>query len=239
MDQLINSLQRGEESVTTFTVLEVDPGESLANTAAQSGIIDLRPFRKAADPLLHKFGLKPCVKLKKIEAAISLRVLPTGHVAHNLTDFAPGGWKVPTREQTKLFQARTGDFRNDDSTRSQISQVVSHIFPTHSHLSLCRNICACDCRTDDQTTTDYPSGDVLTQEASTSECSFASGFDVEANSSMGKSSAVSRGSVAKTCPAVPCPRERAAWQAVMELLQETSSGGHQWTYATGNAADVA
>ena len=45
VDQLINSLHKGEESVTTFTGLEVDPGESLADTAAQSGIIDLRPFR--------------------------------------------------------------------------------------------------------------------------------------------------------------------------------------------------
>ena len=93
-----------------------------------------------------------------------------------------------------------------DSTRSQTSQVVSHTVLTRSHMSLCRNICACDCRTDDQTTTDYPSGDVLTQEPSTFECSLASGFDVDANSMMVKSSAGSRGSVEKTCPAVPCPR---------------------------------
>ena len=47
--------------MTTFTGLEVDPGESLADTAAQSGIIDLRPFRKAEEDLFHKFGLKPGV----------------------------------------------------------------------------------------------------------------------------------------------------------------------------------
>ena len=61
VDQLINSLHRGEESVTPLTGLEVDPGESLADTAAQSGIIDLRPFGKAEDALFHKFGLKPRV----------------------------------------------------------------------------------------------------------------------------------------------------------------------------------
>ena len=38
VDQLVSSFQRGEESVTTFTGLEVDQGESLADTAAQSGI---------------------------------------------------------------------------------------------------------------------------------------------------------------------------------------------------------
>ena len=41
--------------------IEVDPGESLADTAAQSGVIDIRPFRKAEDSLFHKFGLRPRV----------------------------------------------------------------------------------------------------------------------------------------------------------------------------------
>ena len=47
--------------MTTFTGFQVDPGESLADTAAQSGIIDLRPFRKAEEALFHKFGRKPRV----------------------------------------------------------------------------------------------------------------------------------------------------------------------------------
>ena len=47
--------------MTLFTGLEVDPGESLADTAAQSGIIDLRQFRKAEEALFNKFGLKPRV----------------------------------------------------------------------------------------------------------------------------------------------------------------------------------
>ena len=60
MNQLISSLCRGND-VATFSGIEVDPGESLADTAAQSGIIDVRPFRKAEEALFHKFGLKPRV----------------------------------------------------------------------------------------------------------------------------------------------------------------------------------
>ena len=60
MNQLISSLCRGND-VATFSGIEVDPGESLGDTAAQSGIIDVRPFRKAEEALFHKFGLKPRV----------------------------------------------------------------------------------------------------------------------------------------------------------------------------------
>ena len=60
MDQLINSLCRGD-GAATFTGIEVDPGESVADTAAQSGVIDIRQFRKAKEALFHKFGLKPRV----------------------------------------------------------------------------------------------------------------------------------------------------------------------------------
>ena len=56
VDQLINSLCRGDDDAATFTGIEVDPGESLADTTAQSGIIDVRPFRKAEEALFHKFG---------------------------------------------------------------------------------------------------------------------------------------------------------------------------------------
>ena len=171
MDQLINSLHRCGGDTTTFTGFEGDPGESLTDTAAQSGIMDLRPFRKAEEAVFYKFGLKLRVihgnnqavgiggkakvlgkvempsgmggvngavkytvvdspgvppltpvsllkqvgavidlnnntmELKKIGATTSLRVLPTGHVAHKLTESASGGWKDPTPEQTKLFQA--------------------------------------------------------------------------------------------------------------------------------------
>ena len=176
MDQLINSLCIGND-VATFSGIEVDPGESLADTAAQSGIIDVRPSRKAEEALFHKFGLKPRVipgdnqavgiggrakvlgkvempsgmggvngivkytvvdstgvppltpvsllkqvgaaidlnnntmDLKKIETTTTLRTLPSGHVAHKLTEFAPDGWKAPTLEQTDLFQVKTDVFR--------------------------------------------------------------------------------------------------------------------------------
>ena len=60
MNQLISSLYRGND-VATFSGIEVDPGESLADSAAQSGIINVRPFRKAEEALFHKFGLKPRV----------------------------------------------------------------------------------------------------------------------------------------------------------------------------------
>ena len=49
--------------------------------------------------------------LKNIETTTSLRALPSGNVAHKLTEFAPGGWKAPTPEQTELFQVRTDVFR--------------------------------------------------------------------------------------------------------------------------------
>ena len=60
MNQLISPLCRGND-VATFSGMEVDPGESLADTAAQSGIIDVRLFGKAEEALFHKFGLKPRV----------------------------------------------------------------------------------------------------------------------------------------------------------------------------------
>ena len=279
MDQLINSLHRGEGDTTTFTGLEVDPGESLADTAAQSGIIDLRPFREAEEALFYKFGLKPRVingnnqavgiggkakvlgkvempsgmggvngilkytvvessgvppltpvsllkqvgavidlnnntmELKKIGATTALRILPTGHVAHKLTEFASGGWKAPTPEQTKLFQARSDVFRpvtlpGESKQRRQYQTVdfssgLAYTVSNHSHVFLRSNICACDRSGDDQLTSDRSSGAVLTQKPSTSERSFAFGFDVDANSEMGKSHIDRRVSVATTYPAMP------------------------------------
>ena len=49
--------------------------------------------------------------LGKIETTTTLRALPSGHVSHKLTEFALGGWKAPTPEQTELFQVRTDVFR--------------------------------------------------------------------------------------------------------------------------------
>ena len=49
--------------------------------------------------------------------------------------------------------------------------------------------------------------DQLAQRTSGFECSFASSFDVNANSAMGKLCTGRRGSVAKTCSAMPCTRD--------------------------------
>ena len=181
-------------TLATFSGIEVDPGESLADTAAQSGIIDVRPFRKAEEALFHKFGLKPrvipgdnqavgiggrakvlgkvempscmggvngivkytvvdspgvppltpvsllkqvgavidlnrnSVDLKKIETTTTLSTLPSGHVARKLTEFAPGGWKAPTLEQTDLFQVKTDVFRPvtlpREINRGQVNSVL-------------------------------------------------------------------------------------------------------------------
>ena len=59
--------------------------------------------------------------LKKIETTTTLRTLPSGHVAHKMTEFAPGGWIAPTLEQTDLFQVKTGRVPSRDSAwRDQI-----------------------------------------------------------------------------------------------------------------------
>ena len=153
------------------------------------------------------------LELKKIGATTALRMLPTGHVAHKLTEFASGGWKAPTPEQTKLFQARSDVFRpvtlpGESKHRRQyqiadFSSGLAYTVSNHSQVSPRSNICACDRCGDDQPTGDCSSGAVLTHKPSTCERSFASGFDVDANSEMGKSHIDRRVSVATTYPAMP------------------------------------
>ena len=281
MNKLISSLCRGND-VATFSGIEVNPGESLADTAAQSGIIDVRSFRKAEEALFHKFGLKPRVipgdnqavgiggrakvlgkvempsgtggangnvkytvvdspgvppltpvsllkqvgavidlnsntmDLKKIETTTTLRTLPSGHVAHKLTEFAPGGWKAPTLEQTDLFQVKTDAFRpvtlpGEIKSRSSkqcvgfssgfVYTVGNLSYPNPSHHQHDPDLCI-----DDAMSSDLLFDDQFAQRTSGFECSFASGFDVNANSAMGKLCAGLRGSVAKTCSAVPGSR---------------------------------
>ena len=106
---------------------------------------------------------------------------------------------------------------------------------------------------------DFTSGDQLAQEPSIFECSFASGFDVDANSTMEKSCAGRRSLVAKTCSTVPCSRHlsivagRAGLVATSFLSNRSnrvhtfarnswfieSTSGLQWTCATKNVGDVA
>ena len=137
------------------------------------------------------------MELKKIGATTALRILPTGHVAHKLTEFASGGWKAPTPEQTKLFQARSHVFRpvtlpGESKQRRQyqtldFSSGLAYTISNHPHVSPRSNICACDRCGDDQPTSDCSSSAVLTQKPSTCDRSFASGFDINANSEMEKS----------------------------------------------------
>ena len=59
--------------------------------------------------------------LKKIETTTTLRTLPSGHVAYKLTEFALGGWKASTLEQTDLFQVKNRRVPSRDSAwRDQI-----------------------------------------------------------------------------------------------------------------------
>ena len=140
--------------------------------------------------------------LKKIETTTTLRTLPSGHVAHKLSKFAPGGWKAPTLEQTELFQVRTDVFRpvtlpGEIKSRSSkqcsgfssgfVCTVRDRSYPTPSQHQHYPDLCV-----DDAMSSDLLFDDHLTQRTSVSECSFASGFDVNANSAMGKSCIVRR-----------------------------------------------
>ena len=151
---------------------------------------------------------KNMMDLKKVETTTTLRALPSGDVAHKLTEFALGDWKAPTPEQTELFQVRTdvfrpvtlpGEFKPRSSRQcagfpSGFVYTVrhrSHLSPSHYQHDL--DLCV-----DDTVSSELFSYDQLAQGTSYLECSFAAGFDVDANSWMGKLSAGRRGSVAKT-----------------------------------------
>ena len=145
-----------------------------------------------------------------------LRALPSGHVAHKLTEFAPDGWKAPTPEQTELFQVRTdvfrpvalpGEFKPGSSKHcAGFSSGFVYTVRDRSHLSPSHHQHDPDLCVDDTMSSDLFYDGQLAQGTSDFECSFASGFDVDANSAMGKLCAGRRGSVAKTCSAVPGSR---------------------------------
>ena len=154
--------------------------------------------------------------LKKIETTTTLRALPSGHVAHKLTEFALGGWKAPTPEQTELFQVRTdvfysvnlpGEIKSRSSKQcAGFSSGFVYTVRDRSHLSPSHHQDDPDLCVDDTTSSDLFSDDQVAQGTSGFECSFASGFDVNANSAMGKLCTGRRGSVEKTCSAVPGSR---------------------------------
>ena len=108
-------------------------------------------------------------------------------------------------EQTELFQVRTDVFRPSSKQCVGFSSGFvytvhdrSHPTPYHQHDP---DLCV-----DDAMYSDLLFDDQLAQRTPGFECSFASGFDVNANSAMGKLCTGRRGSVAKTCFAMPCTR---------------------------------
>ena len=89
----------GVNGVVKYTVVDrpgVPPSTAVSLLRQVGAVIDLN---------------NNTMELKKIGTTTALRILSTGHVAHQLTEFASGGWKAPTPEQTKLFQARSHVFR--------------------------------------------------------------------------------------------------------------------------------
>ena len=172
---------------------------------------------------------------------MTLRALPSGHVAHKLTEFAPGGWKAPTPEQTELLQVRTDVFRpvtlpggSRPVSSGQCSGFSSgfvytvrdrlHLSPSHHQHDPDLSDLFCDVH--------------LAQETSNFECSFVRCFDVDANSAMGKPCAGCRGSVAKTCSAVSASRhpsivaDRAGLVAT-SLLKNRSNRVHTFAGTPG------
>ena len=131
--------------------------------------------------------------------------------------------------------------------------VLNHSYPTPSHHQHDP-----DLYIDDAMSSDLLFDDLLAQRAPGFECSFASGFDVNANSAMGKLCTGRRGSVAKTCFAVPGSRHASVMADCAGLVATASSrivsdsalicrnfwfiapiSGPQWMCATENVEDAA
>ena len=115
-----------------------------------------------------------------------------------------------------MFQVKTDAFRpvtlpGEIKSRSSnqcigfssdfVYTVGNQSYPTPSHHQHDPDLCF-----DDAMFSDLNFDDQLAQRTSGFECSFASGFDVNANSAMGKSCTGCRGPLAKTCSAMPCTR---------------------------------
>ena len=178
------------------------------------------------------------MELTRIETTTSLRVLPSGHVAHKLT--ASGGWRAPTFEQTKLFQARSGDFipmilpvelrPRRQRQSADLSSGFAHMVSIRPHPFSCHR----DCNHDwwyDTVDTDFASGDVSAQEPSM--------FDAGSRRQHARPSTVrpytsSTNAVAKAHPAVPCPRHpghlasRTGLEAT-RLISDRTNGVHALT----------
>ena len=107
-----------------------------------------------------------------------------------------------------------------------------------SHLSPSQHQHDPDLCVDDTKSSDLLFDDHLAQGTSNFECSFASGFDVDANSAMGELCAGRRGSVAKTCFAVPCTRHsgveaNCAGLMATRLIKNRSNRAHTFAGTPG------
>ena len=171
--------------------------------------------------------------LKKIETTTTLRTLPSGHVAHKLTEFAPGGWKAPTLEQTELSQVKTEVFRpvtlpGDIKPRSSkqcvgfssgfVYTVRDQSYPTPSHHQHDPDLCV-----DDAVSSDLLFDDQLAQRTSGFECSFASGFDVNANSRWENRALVAEVRWRRLALRCLVHVTRESWQIVLDSWQQASS----------------
>ena len=172
--------------------------------------------------------------LKKIETTTTLRTLPSGHVAHKLTEFAPGGWKAPTLEQTDLFQVKTRRVPSRDSAwrdQIEVKQTVCWIlkwFCVHSpqsfifHFRLTINMILTCVLTMPCPLTSSSMINWL-KEHPGFECSFASGFDVNAKSAMGNCALVAEVRWRRLALRCLVHVTRASWQIVLDSWQQASS----------------
>ena len=188
--------------------------------------------------------------LKKIETTTTLRTLPSGHVAHRLTEFAPDGWKAPTLEQTDLFQVKIDVFRpvtlpgeiKSKSSKQCVGFSSGFVYTVRnqSYPISSRHQHDPDLRIDDAMSSDLLFDDQLAQRAPGVECSFASGFDVNANSAMGKLCTDRRGSVVKTCFAEPGSRHASvvadrAGLVATSFLKDRSNRVHSFAGVPGSS----
>ena len=184
--------------------------------------------------LLTQVGAVNTMDLKNIET--TLRVLPSGHVAHKLTEFAPGGWEVPTPEQTELFQVNADEFLpvtlpGEFTPRPRkhcvrFSNGFVRTVHDRSHHQHVLDLCV-----DDTGSSDLFTNDQFSRKPPMFECSFASEL-------VRKPGAGCRGSVAKTCCALPCSRHPSivagrAGLVTTNLLKKRSDRVHSFAGIPG------
>ena len=151
-------------------------------------------------------------------------------------------------EQTDLCQVKTDVFHpvtlpGEIKSRSSkqcvgFSSGFVYTVRDQSHLTTSHHQHDPDLCIDDATSSDLLFDDQLAQRTSVFECSFASGFDVNANSAMGKLCTGRRDSVAKTCSAMPSTRHsgivaNCAGLVATSLIKDRSNRVHSFAGSPG------